>query len=174
MEITDIWIPNSVNIIEDSAFSYCQNLENVTFEENSLLTTIGNEAFANCKALVNCCIPQGVMAIGERAFDACSSLTSIEIPSGVTSIGERTFDGCRSLTSINIPNSVTFIGDWAFEGCSGLTSINIPNSVTFIGSRAFDGCSNITIYVEAESKPSGWSSIWNYDNRPVVWGYTGD
>jgi len=27
----------------------------------------------------------------------------------------------------------------------------------------------LTIYCEAESEPSGWSSNWNDDNRPVYW-----
>ncbi|MDR2090722.1 MAG: hypothetical protein LBP62_03615 [Clostridiales bacterium] len=27
----------------------------------------------------------------------------------------------------------------------------------------------MTIYAEAESKPDGWSSSWNYSNRFVYW-----
>ena len=75
------------------------------------------------------------------------------------------------LTSIEIPESVTSIGESAFRGCSGLTSITIPDSVTSIGDYAFRGCSGLTIYCEAESKPYGWFSYWNSDNRPVIWGY---
>ena len=33
------------------------------------------------------------------------------------------------------------------------------------------GCSSLKIYCEAESKPEGWDSSWNRDDRPVVWGY---
>jgi len=49
----------------------------------------------------------------------------------------------------------------------------IPNSVTSIGGFAFDSCKSLTIYAEASSKPFGWSNIWNFSNRPVVWGYFG-
>ena len=51
--------------------------------------------------------------------------------------------------------------------------IIIPDSVTRIDYSAFYACSNLTIYCEAASQPSGWSSSWNFSNRPVVWGYTG-
>ena len=115
-----------------------------------------------------------VTSIGEEAFSLCQSLTSIEIPDSVTSIGSRAFFYCSSLKSVVIGDSVTSIGYDAFFRCSSLTSIEIPDSVTSIGDYAFLDCSSLTIYCEATSKPSGWDSWWNYDNRPVVWGYKGE
>ena len=97
------------------------------------------------------------------------TVTEMIIPDYVTSIGDRAFSNCYSLTSIEIPDSVTSIGERAFADCYSLTSIEIPDSVTSIGKYAFEGCSILTIYCEAESKPSGWASDWNYSNRPVVW-----
>ena len=71
----------------------------------------------------------------------------------------------------NLP--VTKIGDYAFKDCNGLTNIVIPDRVNTIGNYAFSYCSSLTIYCEAECKPDGWDSGWNYSNRPVEWGYKG-
>ncbi len=148
-------IGKGITLIEEFYNGFSKMLSNpkeitkIVFEENSQLTSIG------------------------YAFYGCSSLVSIEIPSSVTSIGVGAFYGCSSLVSIEIPSSVTSIGDGAFAGCSSLASIVIPSSVTSIGWQTFAGCSGLTIYCEAESKPSGWYSNWNSDNRPVVWGYKG-
>ncbi|MBD5100202.1 MAG: leucine-rich repeat protein, partial [Clostridiales bacterium] len=60
-----------------------------------------------------------------------------------------------------------------FSKCSCLTSIELLSSVTHIGCYAFEGCNSLTVYCEAESQPSGWSSIWNSSDCPVVWGYKG-
>ena len=114
-----------------------------------------------------------VTTIGERAFYNCDNLTTVTIGenSQLTTIGDYAFSWCSNLTSITIPDSVTTIGNSAFSGCDSLTSIIIPDSVTTIGYSAFYNCSNLTIYCEAASEPDGWSSSWNYSNRPVVWGY---
>ena len=53
-------------------------------------------------------------SIGDEAFRECKNLTSITIPNSVTSIGKSAFYNCANLTSITIPNSVTSIGDEAF------------------------------------------------------------
>jgi len=92
----------------------------------------------------------------------------------VTSIGSSAFYYCESLTKVVIPDSVTSIGNYAFNSCYSLTKVVIPDSVTSIGNYAFEDCYSLTIYCEATSEPSGWFSYWNYSNRPVVWGYTGN
>ena len=85
-----------------------------------------------------------VTSIGEDAFEDCRSLTSVTIPNSVTNIGRTAFSGSTGLTSVTIPNSVTSIGNSAFSICSGLTSVTIPESVTNIDNNAFYGCTGLT------------------------------
>ena len=163
-------IPDSVTSINDFAFTECFSLTSVTMPDS--VTSIGVYAFYNCSSLTSITIGDSVTRICDWAFANCSSLASLEIPDSVTYIGEYAFYGCSSLTSIEIPDSVTSIGYRAFAYCTSLTSIVIPDSVTSIGESAFYECTSLTIYCEAESKPSGWDSSWNYSSRPVVWGYS--
>ena len=157
---------------------YASGKTATSFTIPSTVTSIGSYAFSGCSSLTSIEIPNSVTSISEFAFRGCSSLTSVTFGenSQLTSIGDYAFSNCSSLTSVTFGENsqLTSIGRYAFEYCSSLTSIEIPNSVTNIWQQAFEGCSSLTIYCEAESQPSGWDSNWNYDNRPVVWGYKGE
>ena len=167
--LTSVVIPDSVTSIGSSVFTYCSKLTSIEIPEG--VTSIGSSAFFYCSSLTSIVIPDSVTSIGGAAFYNCSNLASVMIGNSVTSIGDYAFLGCSSLTSVKIGNNVTSIGDEVFYGCSSLTSIVIPDSVISIGSYAFSDCTSLTIYCEAESKPEGWSSYWDYFGRPVVWGY---
>ncbi len=157
--LTSVEIPYNTESIGSWTFEYCTSLTNISVDENNedYKSIDGNLYSKSGKVLFQ-------YAIGKTQ-------TSFTIPEGVTSITTATFYGCSSLTSVSIGNNVTSIGDLVFANCGSLTNVVIPNSVTSIGEYAFSGCNSLTIHCEAESKPSGWSDIWNSSNRPVVWGY---
>ena len=99
---------------------------------NSLpVTSIGDNAFEG-KDLTSVMLPSGVTTIGYNAFYNCRSLTSISLPSGVTDIGGFAFNMCTSLTTVSIPTSVARMGDNPFVSCVSLTAISVsPDSVAF-------------------------------------------
>ena len=144
----------NVTSIGENAFSNCRNLTSITIPNS--VTWIGSGAFAGCSSLTSVIIPNSVTSIEEIAFYRCSSLTSVTIGTSVTSIGVGAFSSCSSLTSVIIPNSVTSIGNQAFYDCSNLTSVYIGNSVITIGPSAFNNCSKLT----SINIPNSVTTIW--------------
>ena len=139
--LTGIYIPSSVRVIEDDAFIQCTALRHVVFEEGSQLTYLGAEAFMYDAALesINLGDTQVRTFSVYRQFYGCSSLQSIEFPNTLTEITTDCFRSCTSLRSISIPASVTKIESYAFYGCTGIESLTIaPNSqLQTIGNLAF-------------------------------------
>ena len=149
-------LPDSVTEIDDSAFSDCESLTDITIPDS--VTRIGHDAFRGCESLTSIDIPSSVKYIDFGAFSGCNSLTSVTIPSSITSISSHLFSGCSSLTSVTIPNDVESIGWGAFSGCTSLTSITIPNGVTSIDDYVFSGCTSLT----SITIPKGVKSIGEY------------
>ncbi len=120
-EITEIEIPDSIEVINDWAFAYWTSLTSVTIPDT--VTQIGLFAFINCTVLTNIKLPAHITMINGSSFSS-TGLTSLTIPDGVTSIGHEAFSNCSSLTCITLPDSLTNINSWAFGWCDNLTTIN--------------------------------------------------
>ncbi|MBR4976056.1 MAG: leucine-rich repeat domain-containing protein, partial [Thermoguttaceae bacterium] len=77
-----------------------------------------------------------VTKIGAAAFADCAALTEIKLPQGVREIGSNAFSGCVSLKTITLPASLEALRS-GFDGCSALTEIAVaPNNKAF---RSVDG-----------------------------------
>ena len=160
-------------IIETASNTLFAGCINTTIPNS--VTTIGDNAFSNCKRLTSIDIPNSVTTISDYAFFGCSSLANISIPNSVTKIGDDAFYDCTSLTSINIPNSVTTIGSGAFQRCTGLTSINIPNSVTAIGNAAFSGCTSLaSIIIPSSVTRIDYGAFYGCFAQKKVYSYISD
>ena len=156
--------------IEDSAFSGCTSLTDITMSKN--LTKIGAYAFKGCTALKSIDLPDTLTKVESNAFENCSSMESFVIPSGMEVIPYKMFGSCYALKTVTIPDTVVEIEGYAFNGCKNLEGVVIPDSVTIIGHSAFGDCKN-PIYCEATEKPAGWAYDWNSNvsnEAPVAWG----
>jgi flagellar basal body rod protein FlgG len=78
--VENIYISNSVVQISNYAFSNCQNVKSLEFEQNSQLQSIGDYAFKQCSLISSINVPNSVKLIGGGAFEACIGLTEITIP----------------------------------------------------------------------------------------------
>ena len=89
---------------------YAMGKTETSFVVPDSVTVIGDYAFAYCDSLTSITIPDSVTSIGDRAFSNCTSLTSITIGSGLTNVGHCAFDFCKSLTNVYYKGSEA---DWA-------------------------------------------------------------
>lgn len=118
--------------------------ERTSFSIPDSVVTIGIAAFSYCNNLIDVTIPNSVTVIETEAFRQCNGLTVITVPDSVMNIGNNAFGFCENLTDVTISNSVTDIGDLAFVDCNRLTRVTIGNGVARIGWSAFNDCSSLT------------------------------
>jgi hypothetical protein len=107
-------------------FENATSLREVTFEEGSVLISIGDYAFMGATALETIQIPAEVQVIRQGAFQNATALQTIRIPAGVREIGDRAFANTQALREITFEqdSEITRIGYDAFRG-SGLNMVVI-------------------------------------------------
>lgn len=135
---------------------YSGNIKSIVIKNG--VTSIGNNAFANCYNAAAVMIPDSVKAIGSSAFDSCSKLKQISIPGGVREIKYGTFRYCSGLESIVIPDGIELIDEYAFSNCTSLKSINVPAAVTELDTSAFEHCDSLS-RINVDENNSYFSSV---------------
>lgn len=149
-------LPNSLRTIGNYAFA------NTIFEQVNLsgVTSIGQCAFMNNKALKEAIMSNDLTTLGAEAFYGCTSLETVALGKKITAIGDNTFNNCGKITTINIPSSVKTIGQSAFIGTS-LTSIVLGEGLQSIGQKAFAYSSALTNIVSyATTAPTLGSNVF--------------
>ncbi len=183
--LQSITIPKSVKTISRGAFSYNTAMRSISFENDSSLVRIGNEAFYK-SGITEVKIPAMVSTIGQGAFNGCtqlyrvtfeknSKLNSIsaymfngavalkeivfENGSQLKSLQAHAFDGMSGIEKIDLSNTeITNVDNFAFRFCESLSNLSLPSTVTYIGRYAFYGCSALN----SMSLPSCLEYIGSY------------
>ena len=137
--VLSVTIPTSVTEIAKNAFSGATALTQITFQDGSKLTKIGDNAF-NGAYVESISIPEGVTEIGAEAFLNAHQLKSVYFPSTVTEFGDGGISALfaaenaspRSLEEITIGdgNSVYMTYDGVVYSNDGETLIYCPPART--------------------------------------------
>lgn len=153
-QFESIKLPNSLKIIEEKGFIYCDKLQDINLPEG--LLAIKKEAFCGCYNIKAIFIPASVVELGDMAFYNCSSIESFEIDSNNNNYifengiifskdKRRLIFAISSLIEENIqlPEGLLEINEGAFRNCQTLKSIDLPSSIQILGDYAFNSCMNL-------------------------------
>ena len=136
-ELSDVSIPSSVDTIGSHAFRESENLETVTFENNSQVKKIGDYAFERTLKLHTVTLPENLEVIGRGAFKKNAALNTVDIPASVHTIGPEAFRQMDALTHITIPEGISELPHDLFWDSENLETVNLPDSLKTIGPQAF-------------------------------------
>lgn len=159
-----IYLPKSIQVIEDEAFNNCKNLRKVIFPE--YLISIGAKTFQNCNNLKEIYLSSNVKKIEYSAFENCIELEKVIIKSNLQKIDRDCFSGCTKLRELSIFGALEISSSFIC-GCDSLKAIycfsKIPPKVA-----RYDYCAlgrdyirkDIVFYFPKESVTSYFASEW--------------
>ena len=135
--IQSVTMADSVTSIGTDAFKNCKSLQSIAFSDE--LVTIGNGAFENDGNLTEVDLPDSVQSIGDNAFSYCGRIESVHFPAELKTIGNCAFSSCVALLAADLSGTkLTTIGDHAFEYCGEMKTLILPATLTGIASGQDD------------------------------------
>lgn len=151
-----IFIGAGITGIGNNSFVGISGINQVTFQDASDLTYVGENAFSGLSSAAftdegNQDDPgtlnlSNVETLGSYAFSGCSQIDGVELGGSITAveegvttpnkIPERAFSGVQ-LDTVTIPEGITEIGVGAFAGNRAASAISLPSTLVTIGDEAF-------------------------------------
>lgn len=128
-------------IYRGHCFAECAALQEIIIENG--VTELVTGLFSKCDNLVSVSLPKSVKGINKFAFFECMKLKNVSFSEGLEWIGESAFAGCDSLESVVLPDGVTRLDNGAFTRCTKLKSINLPDGITVLNEDVFFGCTEL-------------------------------
>lgn len=136
----------ALTTIGNNAFENCKNLTGLMLPVDGNLSTIGNSAFKNCTSLAGTLLlPSNLKSMGSEAFYNCRNLTgTLTVPATLTTVGAKAFMECASLEALDMSRStLVTIEEETFRE-TGISSATLPVSLAKIGFGAFCLCKNLS------------------------------
>ncbi|EAY00461.1 surface antigen Bsp, putative [Trichomonas vaginalis G3] len=142
---------SKLKAINGAAFSNCRNLTNIILPNS--LEIIGPAAFLGCTSIRTIKFGNKLKTILGTAFCGCTSLETIEFSECENAtIRESVFINCKNLKNIIFSNNITLIQNSCLVNCWSLREIVFPSSLEKIDTYAFSNTGIINITFPSESK----------------------
>ena len=133
--IEEVFLPESVVVIDKEAFAKCPNLKKVHFSRQE--TKIQPGAFRGCKKLLD---ENGMVLVGGTLYYCFKDEETVVLPVGIKEIACGAFGCCENIRSIVIPEGCEVIRDCKLKRCPETPLVvSIPKSVKEIEWDAFFG-----------------------------------
>lgn len=179
--MTELILPDTLEVVGNFAAMYCTQLQKVTFGKNiryigvsafesegdntksegkgKLTTLVWNgapeiireEAFFYDDKITEIVLPAGVKTIENWAFAKCYAADKIILGEGLETIGDHAFLKCESAKEIVIPGSCKTVEASAFYRCLSAQTLTIGEGVETLKKGAFEECSSLKSVVVPNS-----------------------
>lgn len=166
--LVSLRFPDSLKVIEASAFSNCSNLKTVIFNDG--LEKISANCFNACTNLGKIVLPNSIKTLENSVFYQSPNIELDKLPDNLEVIGATCFGMCKLIKITEIPEKVTAINCMAFYNCLGLETLTIKAKHLTLTTDVFTLCSNLTTinvpWAEGEVEGAPWGAtkaVINYN-----------
>ena len=142
-ELSEVTIPDNVEVIEPVAFNSCNHL--TKFYGHSDFNPNTNEEFSNYliykdPVTYNELIPEMTTY---KILCVAGGISEFTFPNNIEIIGEYAFWGCNSLVELKVPSSIKVLENNAFYACNKLESISLPQTIVSLPQYVVGFCYNL-------------------------------
>ena len=155
-KIKSVDLPN-IQSIADYGFSYCKNLEEISFGKNFVIDSNSYSTFNGifkCPKLRSISVSNDnpKLSVYENVIYtkdytdilyAPSTLSEIKFHDNLKTIKDNQFLNNKQITSVILNQNLNEINSNSFCGCINLKSVIFSKSLKSIGYNAFSGCINL-------------------------------
>lgn len=159
--ITDLVIPDTVQIIQTGAFWGCDSITSVTIGKD--VEYCFAHAFEECSNIKQVYYTGDIegwcnIKFGDDTYDVADLSGYASSP---TWFSHNLYINDTLVTNITIPEGVITLNDYAFAYLDSLCTVTLPNSLRTIKNCVFLGCNLSTITIPINVESIGYGSIDN-------------
>ena len=169
-ELTKVTLPSTIKKIGFKSFFNNESLEDINLPDS--LEVLEENAFSSCTNLKEVLIPNTVIKMGKGVYQNCTSLRSITLGNSLSIIPENSFYN-SGITSIILPESIKKIQSSAFAKCQNIEKvICLGKEPAIIDRSSFDKktCSNSILDIPDNCLIPYMETQWSNFSNIIVGG----